>query len=127
MSARNVTAAFDCLTVLELDANSRAHLIVAEGFQLVIDIKRYPFHQLHNPTLADFSIYELSDTRFAFQNGDGHTKGNAELSFQSCLRHGINQSIGDIGIGPDVDGFDSVGPEVVFLDQVEDQVLRRMG
>ena len=114
------------LAVLELNANSRAHLIVAEGFQLVIDIKRYPLHQLHNSTLSDLSIDELSDTCFAFQDGNGHTKGNAKLSFQRCFRHRINQSIGDIGIGPDVDGFDSVGSEVVFLDQVEDQVLRRM-
>src|SRR5215467_7009804 len=79
MSAGNVVAALDHFTVFEFDSDSRAHLIVTEGFQLVVDIKRYPLHQFHNFPLTDLAIDELGDARVSFQNGNGHAKRNAEF------------------------------------------------
>src|SRR4029077_17715157 len=126
MSAGNVVTAFDHFAVLELDSNSRAHLIVTEGFQFVVDIKRYPLHQLDNFAFTDLSIDELRNTRFALQNGYGHAKRNAELSFQRRFRHRVNQSIGNVGIWPDIDGFDVIGAKIMFPHQIEYEILRRV-
>src|SRR5215813_15146571 len=82
MAAGNVVAAFDHFTVFEFDSDSRAHLIVTESLQLVVDIKRHPLHHFHNFPLTDLSIYKLSNASLAFQNGNGHAKRNAEFCFK---------------------------------------------
>src|SRR5499426_3002454 len=120
MSAGNVGAAFDHFAVFEFDSDSRAHLIVTESLQLVVDIKRYPLHQLHNFPLTDLSIYKLCNASFTLQNANGHAKRNAEFSFQRCFGHWVDQCIWNVGIRPDIDGLDVVGVQIMFFYEIED-------
>src|SRR5262244_59468 len=53
-------------------------------------------------------------------------KGMLKLPLQGGLRHRVNERVGNVGIRPHVDGFDIFRAQIVLLDQVQNQVLRRM-
>ena len=123
----HVRPALDSFSSLELDPDTGAHLIITEGLELLIYVKRYPLHELHDFGIPHFSIRKLGDSRLAFQNSYRHAERDAEFTLQRGLGHWIDQGVRDVRVGPDLDGFDIAAVKVMHLNQIQNKILGGMG
>src|SRR5262249_58817556 len=76
VAARDVGAALDGPAVFEFYPHARAHLIVAERFELGVDRERHALHEIDDTRIAHLAVGELGDARFALDNGDRHAERN---------------------------------------------------
>ena len=68
MAARDIVAPLDNAIILEPNADARAHLIVAQLFQFIVDVKRHAFHQFDDFFIAYFAQLKLGDAGLAFDD-----------------------------------------------------------
>src|SRR5712692_359037 len=116
MAPRHIRPPFNSSPVFQFDPNTRTDLIVTEGFQLLINVERDPLHELYDSRIANLSVAELGDAGLALQNRYGHTERDAEFSFQGGFRHGVDQRIGNVGVGSHFDRLDVASMEIVLSD-----------